>query len=219
MRIRIGSCLLDTDRRLLSDRDSPRPLSPKAFRLLEVLAEQQPRAVSHEELRAKVWPELRVGGTTLARLVNEIRNALRDPPDSTGHVRTVPRFGYALTGCIVEHSSGEAVGETSALLEWRTRRIPLRRGENIIGRAADVLVSVPSPKVSRHHAQILITEHRALLQDLGSKNGTFLRGQRIDRQVELNDGDRIAVGPAILIFRDTTEQRSTESATSRTRRR
>jgi DNA-binding winged helix-turn-helix (wHTH) protein len=214
MRIRIGSCLLDTDLRLLSRADSPQLLSPKAFRLLEVLAERQPRAVSHAELRALVWPELRVGGTTLARLVNEIRGVLGEPSDSTRHVRTVPRFGYALSGCLVERSSSDAAGVTASL-EWENRSIRLKHGENIIGRAADALISLASRKVSRHHAQIIITARRAVLEDLGSKNGTYLQGKRIDRPIELNDGDCIAVGPATLIFHDTAEQPSTDLATPR----
>jgi DNA-binding winged helix-turn-helix (wHTH) protein len=216
MRIRIGSCLLDTDLRLLSRADSPQLLSPKAFRLLEVLAERQPRAVSHAELRALVWPELRVGGTTLARLVNEIRRVLEDPSDSARHLRTVPRFGYALSGCLVEPSASDgAAGVTTASLEWENRIIPLKHGENIIGRAADALVSLASRKVSRHHAQIIITARRAVLEDLGSKNGTYVQGKRIDRPIELNDGDCIAVGPATLIFHDTAGQPSTDLATPR----
>jgi DNA-binding winged helix-turn-helix (wHTH) protein len=215
MRIRIGSCLLDTDLRVLSRADSPQLLSPKAFRLLEVLAERQPRAVSHAEIRASVWPELRVGGTSIARLVNEIRRALGDPSDSTRHVRTVPRFGYALIGCRVERSSSDGPPEVTALVEWERRSIPLKHGENIIGRAADALISVASRKVSRRHAQIVITGRQAVLEDLGSKNGTYLQGKRIDRPVELSDGDRIVVGPATLIFHDAAEQQSTELATPR----
>src|SRR6476620_3607156 len=102
MRVRLGTCVLDTDLRQLTRAAIVIPLSPKAFRLLEVLAERQPRAVSQADLRALVWPELQAGGTTLARLVNEIRSAIGDEERPPRFLRTVPRFGYALTGAEVE---------------------------------------------------------------------------------------------------------------------
>jgi DNA-binding winged helix-turn-helix (wHTH) protein len=215
MRVRLGSCVLDTDCRQLTRGDSPVALSPKALRLLEVLVEREPRAVSHEELRALIWPELRVGGTTLARLVNEIRRVLGEPAGAPSFVRTIPRFGYAVGGCIVERSVSVTAGGAIASLEWQNRRIPLALGKNMIGRAPDALVSVASSRVSRHHAQILVSEHRAVLEDLGSKNGTYLGGKRIDRAIELKHGDCIKVGPAVLIFHDAAEQDSTESTSYR----
>jgi DNA-binding winged helix-turn-helix (wHTH) protein len=204
MRIRIGACVLDTDRRQLTQADSVRSLSPKAFRLLEVLAERQPHAVSHMELRALVWPELHTGGTTLARLVNEIRAALGDETHPPRFVRAVPRFGYALTGAEPPDRPQTATALFS--LQWENRRIPLQPGEYAIGRAADALVNVASPDVSRRHPVIVVHADRVILEDLGSKNGTYVGARKIDQPVELQDGDRIGIGPIMLIFRAGFEE-------------
>ena len=102
MRVRLGASVLDTELRQLTRSGTVIPLSPKAFRLLEVLAERQPRAVAQAELRALVWPELQTGGTTLARLIYEIRSAIGDEERPPRFVRTVPRFGYALSGAEIE---------------------------------------------------------------------------------------------------------------------
>ena len=51
-------------------------------------------------------------------------------------------------------------------------------------------------QVSRRHARILIDESKAVLEDLGSRNGTRVRGEKIRTAVELADGDLITVGSA-----------------------
>ena len=95
MRLRFRDLLFDVGTRSLTRGERPVPLSPKAFRLLEVLVMRRPDAVSHEELRRTLWSDAADGGTTLARLVSEIRTALDDHDDGQPIVRTVHRFGYA----------------------------------------------------------------------------------------------------------------------------
>jgi FHA domain len=92
------------------------------------------------------------------------------------------------------------------------RLIPLPPGEHVIGRAADALVSVASDRVSRRHALIVVTGDTAAIQNLDSKNGTYVGATRIDRTVDLKNGDRILVGPAMLIFRARPDDDSTASA-------
>ena len=55
--------------------------------------------------------------------------------------------------------------------------------------------------MSRRHAKIVITGVLATLEDLRSKNGTYLRGQVITSVTELADGDRIRIGAFELTFR------------------
>ena len=57
-------------------------------------SQAQMSVVKRAELRRLVWPDMAVGGTTLARLVNEIRAAVGDAAARGGVVRTVPRVGY-----------------------------------------------------------------------------------------------------------------------------
>lgn len=83
--------------------------------------------------------------------------------------------------------------------------IPLEREEVILGRTLEADVRVNDTKISRKHAKINmihdaekdVTEY--VLTDLGSKNGTFLNGRRIE-QANLHNGDKIAIGEHILRF-------------------
>jgi pSer/pThr/pTyr-binding forkhead associated (FHA) protein len=68
--------------------------------------------------------------------------------------------------------------------------------------------------VSRHHARIDVDGRRALLQDLKSSNGTFVRGRRIVEPVELSDGDEIVIGPVLLVFRTSASNSTTEKGTA-----
>jgi pSer/pThr/pTyr-binding forkhead associated (FHA) protein len=66
--------------------------------------------------------------------------------------------------------------------------------------------------VSRRHARIVIDETGAVLEDLSSKNGTLLRGQRIRSPARLVDEDLITIGPASMVFRVLNQTGSTASA-------
>lgn len=55
-----------------------------------------------------------------------------------------------------------------------------------------------SSTVSRRHARILVKGSALFVEDLGSKNGTFVAGQRVDAVHELHDGDQITVGEFVL---------------------
>ena len=127
-------------------------------------------------------------------------------------MRTVPRFGYALCEGVVESDSARG-GATIYSLEWGGRRTRPAMGANIIGRSADALISVDSPKVSRHHARIVVSAKRAVLEDLSSKNGTFLGQSRLAAPVELRNGDRIGVGPALLVVHAGLNDETTVSTT------
>ncbi len=65
--------------------------------------------------------------------------------------------------------------------------------EMIIGRDATCTVVVTDRQVSRYHARITLKEGSALLEDLGSKNGTYLNGDIISEPLILQDGDVIQV--------------------------
>ena len=76
----------------------------------------------------------------------------------------------------------------------------LLEGANVIGRATDATIQCDATGVSRHHARIVVSKGEATLEDLGSKNGTYLRSQRIT-SARLSDGDEIRLGTASLTFR------------------
>lgn len=55
--------------------------------------------------------------------------------------------------------------------------------------------------VSRHHARILVTDGSASIEDLGSKNGTFVAKRIVREPTPLADGDEVGVGSLVLHFR------------------
>lgn len=179
-------------------------LSPKAFDLLGALLARRPRAVSQDDLLHALWPGTFVGRTSVAQLVNEVRRALADDPRRPRFLRTVHRFGYAWVGGPPEEDAGTdasiAGDAPPCRIVWGTAEIPLREGENLIGRAADAAVRISSAKVSRRHARITVAGDRAQLEDLGSRNGTFLGKRKVSAPVTLADGDEIVIGPAVLVF-------------------
>jgi class 3 adenylate cyclase len=90
----------------------------------------------------------------------------------------------------------------SAWLEdARGQQIPIR-GSCSIGRSASNQVGLTSDKVSRRHAIIQVQrEHEYWLVDFGSRNGTYLNGQRIIQPTRLYPGDHVNIGPFEFVFR------------------
>jgi hypothetical protein len=145
-----------------------------------------------------------VSRAALARLVNVLRGVLGESARAPRWLRTVHGYGYAFSGS-PEATVAERDGRGSHFwLVLGNRRIGLREGENVIGRGAGASVRISSTEVSRRHARIRVRGPAARLSDLGSRNGTWLRGRRVEESVELSDGDDIEVGPALLVFRVTT---------------
>jgi YD repeat-containing protein len=69
-----------------------------------------------------------------------------------------------------------------------------------LGREPDNDAMLPDPKVSRHHARIRRDGERYVLADLGSSNGTFVNGERVNAPASLEDGDVILLGDVELVF-------------------
>ncbi len=73
------------------------------------------------------------------------------------------------------------------------------QGETVIGRGREAQVRLDDAGSSRAHARLIPTgDGIYVLEDLGSLNGTFVDGKRIDR-TELRSGDRINIGPNIVL--------------------
>ena len=159
--------------------------------------------VARERIRNRLWPGTFVSESTLATVVAEVRAALEDDVKEPRFLRTVHRVGYAFCGEAAD-ASGPRAGRgraTAYRLVLRDREVMLRPGENVIGRVEDGVVWLDSPAVSRRHARIVVAEGRVVLEDLGSKNGTFVRGQRITSPVPLADGDEFRVGRIAMTLR------------------
>ena len=85
-------------------------------------------------------------------------------------------------------------------------------GRHTLGRDPNADIYLDSTSVSRRHASIRIAEGQAMLEDLGSKNGTFVGKRRIDSITMLADGDRIRIGSIELTFRIVQAAGSTRTS-------
>jgi pSer/pThr/pTyr-binding forkhead associated (FHA) protein len=92
-----------------------------------------------------------------------------------------------------------------------SRAIPLPPGEHVLGRDPAADVALESTGASWHHARLSVAPDAVTLQDLGSKNGTFVRGERLAAPRVLRDGDDITIGSVRLVFRTGERLQDTES--------
>ena len=186
MPLRFGAFTFDARRRELCRDGKPLPLSPKAFLLLEMLTDARPNPVTHETLYQRLWPDVVVEPGNLHGLISEIRAALDDRDHAV--VRTVHRVGYTFAGTgVIEESA-----RFSILLG--DEEIPLHGGENGIGRDPRDTIAIHSPEVSRHHARLTVNGSSITLEDLGSKNGTYIGKRPVTTPVEVAPGDEILIG-------------------------
>jgi DNA-binding winged helix-turn-helix (wHTH) protein len=197
MRYHFADVIVDTGARLVRRGDQPAHLSPKAFDLLQILLEQRPRAMRKEELYDLLWPATYVVDANLPVLIREIRRALGDARRQI--VRTVQRFGYSFAA--EAHSDAEAQSGTMHFLIAHDEQFRLAEGENLVGRAPDAAVFIPSASVSRRHAVITISGDEAALTDLSSKNGTAVGDRAVHGAVALADGSVVRFGSVTMSYR------------------
>ena len=213
MKIRFADCTLDVDTRQLVRDGRDAHLSPKAFELLKLLVENRPRVLSKTELIERVWSGVFVSDASLAKVVSKIRKAIGQL-DDTRIIRTVHGCGYAFAA---ELDDQQARAD-------RSRSAPPRAawsadagnslsptGEHIVGRDSTASIRLDSPKVSRQHARLVVRGVCATVLDLGSKNGSFVRGVRVTGPRTLEPGDDLRIGPFALVFRVADYAGSTES--------
>lgn len=205
MQLCFSGCQLDPRSRQLLRGDQPVHLTPKAYELLSVLIANRPRAVSKAELVQRVWPNSFVSDSSLARTVRELRSVLGDDAHEPRIIRTLHSFGYAFAGAVDElPSPAEDRHGATADCYWiicGSRDFALTEGENLIGRDDSVSVPLRSPDISRRHARIVIADGHATLEDLGSRNGTYLRGAKLASPTALDNGDQITLASFRLTYR------------------
>ena len=204
MIVRFSNCCLDLSARRLFRGGEEVHLSPKAFALLQTLVDARPRALAKSDLLEQVWPSVFVSEASLARVVSEIRTGIGDDAPEARMVRTVHGYGYAFAADAVEDlTMGPPGRPTRRPVGWLSsgaKEFALWEGEQIAGRDQTADLWLESPKVSRQHARISIRGTVTRIEDLGSKNGTFVRGERIRRSTVVSPGDEVRIGPFALVF-------------------
>jgi len=246
MRFTFESYVFDSARCLLLCEGEPVHLTRKAFLLLEMLIQRRPAVLPKQQILDALWPDCFVEEGSIASLVSEIRAALdvgrgkRTDKDQAmagfSVIRTVHGVGYAFAGQAEEqaqkgaqdqaketkrHLRAVPLGAPRAILIEKgppARSIELPEGATTMGRGVDCDVRASSATVSRNHARIQITAGRATVEDLGSHNGTFVRGARITGPVVLASGDDLRLGSVEFVFRiEAAPEGDTVSLTSERR--
>jgi DNA-binding winged helix-turn-helix (wHTH) protein len=219
MRLTFGAFVLDLDQRRLFTGGAEVRLQPKAFELLRLLVEARPKALSKDEILAAVWPGTFVGENSLATVVRDLRSALRDDAQEPRYIRTAYGYGYAFVGDAASGGDAAAIGPVGApISDWRLihdyREIVLREGDNVLGRTGHDVVVFDSPTVSRHHAVIHIDGERATVDDLASKNGTWVGAVRVHAPTPLADGTELRLGSVVVVARFRRGADTTQTAAS-----
>jgi DNA-binding winged helix-turn-helix (wHTH) protein len=187
-------------------------LAPKAFELLLVLVRNRPNVVPHGDLHAALWPGVYVSETSLAALVTQLRKAIGDTSGDGRVIRTVHRVGYAFIGDALVSGDPPAADTIVWRLIWRGQSIEVAAGQSVIGRDRGCAVCIDADSVSRHHARLDVTGHHASIEDLGSKNGTWVAGERIVGIAPLADGASFRLGSETVRLEIAPGSASTKTA-------
>ena len=132
-----------------------------------------------------------------------------------GPVEVTFMADQALTAPAIEISSSTRRGTaapaaaatpspTSPILDIDGQRYLLTGPVTVVGRGSEADIIVDDSGVSRRHLEIRLTQGHAIATDLGSTNGTFVEGHRIDAATLL-DGNTLTVGRTRIMFWDGTQ--------------
>jgi DNA-binding winged helix-turn-helix (wHTH) protein len=214
VRLRFGTNELDCASRRLWRDGREVHLSTKAFDLLVLLVERRPAAVRKSEIKQRLWPETFVSETNLPTLITEIRDALGKHAREAQFIRTVHGFGYSFSAeAVIVGTAGAApdIDAGLARLVGPTSQIALRSGENVLGREGDDVVALRSSTVSRRHARVTLSAETGTIEDIGSKNGTYVNDIRVTTPTTIADGDTIRVGSLVFTLRFAGRSTSTQT--------
>jgi DNA-binding winged helix-turn-helix (wHTH) protein len=205
--VRFGVFELDLQTGELRRKGVKVALQEQPFRVLALLVAQPGELVTRDELRRALWAEAVFVDFDhgLNKAVAKIRDALGDIAESPRYVETLERRGYrfiAPVEIVVPRAAPELrCGDQPvvARLSWHGQSYPLSAGEYVIGRDPAAAIWIESSMVSRHHARIVVSASSVTIEDLGSRNGTFVNGRRLDALLPLAAGDEVGVGPDRLV--------------------
>jgi DNA-binding winged helix-turn-helix (wHTH) protein len=199
---RLGEWLVEPELSRISNGSTTTHLRAKVMGLLMTLAGRPGQVFSKQELLDAVWPAVVVADGSLSVTVAELREALGDDSTDPRYIETIPRRGYRMIAPVAPLDVDRVQPAGSRLwLIGAGVDLVLHQGENLIGRAPDAHVWIKSPKISRRHARITVDGDRAVVEDLGSKNGTFVGDVRVDGPTPLGHADQIRLGQLAALLR------------------
>jgi DNA-binding winged helix-turn-helix (wHTH) protein len=183
-------------------------LRPRAMDVLICLALEAGKLATKQNIIDTVWRTEFVSEHALTQVVAELRSALGDDARSPTYIENIPRRGYRLVATVTPVAASVSSARDASLpfkLEGEDGDHPLVQGPNIIGRTEDADIAIDRTEVSRCHARILVQGTTATIEDLGSKNGTFLNGERLEGPTLLSNGDEIWIGRSVARLRFLVE--------------
>jgi pSer/pThr/pTyr-binding forkhead associated (FHA) protein len=83
-------------------------------------------------------------------------------------------------------------------LKYKGTFFPVHQGDSLLGRSPECLIVLASERVSREHAVVRRIHSGLEIEDLGSRNGTWVNGTRIRRATVLQKGDEVQLGEDLL---------------------
>lgn len=116
------------------------------------------------------------------------------PPDvttrvTTGDLRTFRRPPSRKRACLIQYN-GDALG----------RRYFFDTSEVTLGRSPSNGIVILDVSVSREHAKCFVAENTVTIEDLHSRNGSFINDQRVEARTALHDGDIVRLGSVLFKF-------------------
>jgi DNA-binding winged helix-turn-helix (wHTH) protein len=178
-------------------------LRPRAVEVLSCLAASPGAVVSRDRLIDAVWRTSHVSENVVSQVITELRAAFGDDARSPCYIQNIPRRGYRLVAPVGRLDQDASVLDDLSLyiLAAAGIQFALVRGENLVGRSSGADLRINMTQVSRLHARIVVRGRAATIEDLESKNGTFINGERISKPTRLAIGDEIGFGPGSASFR------------------
>jgi len=183
-------------------------LRPRAMDVLACLALEAGKLASKQNLIDAVWQTEFVSEHALTQVVAELRAALGDDARNPTYIENIPRRGYRLVAVVTHVAASVPPARDLSVpfkLQGEDRDHSLSQGPNVIGRTPDADISIDRTEVSRCHARIVVAGTSATIEDLGSKNGTYLNGQRLKQPALLANGDEIWIGRSVARLRFLVE--------------
>jgi len=83
--------------------------------------------------------------------------------------------------------------------------IEIKQPQFLVGRDPDCQLRPASPLISKRHCALEQRDNKAFLKDFGSTNGSFINDEQVKGEAELNNGDRVKIGPLLFEVRLETE--------------
>jgi DNA-binding winged helix-turn-helix (wHTH) protein len=210
---RFAAFELDVAAYALKHRGRPVKLERIPMEVLIFLVQRAGTLVERSDIQAHLWsPDVFIEHeAAINTAVRKIRHALGDDAEAPRFVETVVGKGYRFIALLEERSLPGAAAFPRYALTVGKQEFVLHSRDTVLGRDPSAGIYVDHPSVSRRHARISIESRGPVVQDLGSRNGTFVNGRRIDGPAKIHHKSIIGLGSIAVVFSILRRPASTQS--------